>query len=125
MIASIQARGCADEEWSRALRAHALGALDEDEELWARVHKHVEGDDPCVSCRRYVRGLQGLALILPPLLPVGGHAGPDAILAHLVRRRPRGWPGQPSPCRRLRRLGLPARLAAAAACSAPFSLPAP
>jgi RNA polymerase sigma factor (sigma-70 family) len=85
IVASIQARGCGDDEWARALHAYALGALPEDEELWARVHDHVDGDDPCVPCQRYVRCLQGLAVVLPPLLPLGSHAGPEAILAHLYR----------------------------------------
>jgi RNA polymerase sigma factor (sigma-70 family) len=86
IIASIDARGCGGEEWQRALRDYALGTLAEDEQDYQRVHDHIDGKDACASCRRYVRGLQGLAAILPPLLPGVPHGGHEAgILAHLYR----------------------------------------
>ena len=86
IVASIEARGCGGEEWSRALRTYALGDLPEDEREYKRIRDHVEGEDPCVSCRRYVRGLQGLAAVFPPLLPAGLLGGHEAgILPHLQR----------------------------------------
>jgi DNA-directed RNA polymerase specialized sigma24 family protein len=86
VIASLDARGCGDGEWTRALRAYALGALEEDERDYQRVRAHIEGDEPCLRCRRYVRGLQGLAAILPPLLPGLPASGNESdILAHLYK----------------------------------------
>ena len=87
VVASIEARGCGGDEWSRLMRAYALGLLSEDEPDYQRAHAHVDGSDPCEACRRYVRGLRGLAAVLPPLLPPGLLGGHDAgsVLAHLSR----------------------------------------
>lgn len=76
IVAGIQARGCGGEEWARLMRAYALGLLTEDEIDYRRAHDHVEGPEACEACRRYVRGLRGLAVVLPPLLP------PDLIDGH-------------------------------------------
>jgi RNA polymerase sigma factor (sigma-70 family) len=73
IVASIEARGCGGDEWSRLMRAFALGLLSEEETDYRRALEHVEGPDACEACRRYVRGLRGLAAVLPPLLPAGGH----------------------------------------------------
>lgn len=67
VVASIEARGCGDEEWSRLMRDYALGLLAEDDRDYERAHTHVQDDEGCESCRRYVRALQGLAA-LPPLV---------------------------------------------------------
>jgi DNA-directed RNA polymerase specialized sigma24 family protein len=85
IVASIEARGCGGEEWSRMMRAYALGLLAEDEPDYRRAKEHVEGLDGCPACRRYVRGLRGLAAVLPPLLPPGVLEGHDAgsVLANL------------------------------------------
>lgn len=78
IVAGIQARGCGGDEWSRLMRAYALGLLAEDEPDYQRAHEHVEGPEPCEACRRYVRGLRRLAAVLPPLLPPGLLDGHDA-----------------------------------------------
>jgi DNA-directed RNA polymerase specialized sigma24 family protein len=87
IVASLEARGHdGDGEWSRLMRAYALGLLSEEEPDYKRALEHLEGDDPCESCRRYVRGLRGLAAVMPPLLPpglLGGHE--PAILSHLYQ----------------------------------------
>jgi RNA polymerase sigma factor (sigma-70 family) len=86
IVASLDARGCGGDEWARALRAYALGALGEDEPDYQRIYDHTNGKDPCQSCRRYVNGLRGLAAVCPPLLPglpLAGHE--TGILSHLVR----------------------------------------
>jgi DNA-directed RNA polymerase specialized sigma24 family protein len=87
VVASIEARGCGGDEWSRLMRAYALGLLSEDEPDYQRAHAHVDGPDPCEACHRYVRGLRSLAAVLPPLLPPGLLEGHDAarVLAHLSR----------------------------------------
>ncbi|HXC45402.1 MAG TPA: sigma-70 family RNA polymerase sigma factor [Solirubrobacteraceae bacterium] len=87
VVASIEARGCGGDEWSRLMRAYALGLLSEDEPDYQRAQAHVDGPDPCEACCRYVRGLRGLAAVLPPLLPPGLLEGHDAgsVLAHLSR----------------------------------------
>jgi RNA polymerase sigma factor (sigma-70 family) len=87
IVASLEARGCGGEEWSRMMRAYALGLLTEDEPDYQRALAHVDGPDRCEACRRYVRGLRGLAAVLPPLLPPGLLDGHDAasVLQHLVR----------------------------------------
>jgi len=81
IVASIEARGCGGDEWSRLMRAFALGLLSEEETDYRRALEHVEGPDACEACRRYVRGLRGLAAVLPPLLPAGGHE--TGVLAYL------------------------------------------
>ncbi|MGA2163250.1 MAG: sigma-70 family RNA polymerase sigma factor, partial [Solirubrobacteraceae bacterium] len=43
IVAGIQARGCGGDEWSRLMRAYALGLLAEDEPDYQRAHEHVEG----------------------------------------------------------------------------------
>jgi DNA-directed RNA polymerase specialized sigma24 family protein len=87
IVASLEARGCGGEEWSRMMRAYALGLLTEDEPDYQRALAHVDGPSACEACRRYVRGLRGLAAVLPPLLPPGLLDGHDAAstLQHLVR----------------------------------------
>ena len=66
------------------MRAYALGSLTEGDRDYPRAAAHVES---CDACRRYVRGLRGLAAILPPFgLPLGsigaGH-GTGGVLAYL------------------------------------------
>ncbi len=68
VVASIEARGCGDEEWSRLMRDYALGLLAEDDRDYQRAHAHIEDDEGCESCRRYVRALQGVAA-MPPVTP--------------------------------------------------------
>jgi DNA-directed RNA polymerase specialized sigma24 family protein len=87
VIACIEARGCGGDEWSRLMRAYALGLLSEDEPDYQRALQHVDGAEPCEACRRYVHGLRGLAAVLPPLLPPGLFDGHDAgnVLAHVSR----------------------------------------
>ena len=84
IVAGIDARGCGGDEWACMLRAYALGLLGEDERDYRRAREHIE---ECASCRRYVMGLRGLAVIVPPfappLMPVGGHEA--GLLAHLER----------------------------------------
>jgi DNA-directed RNA polymerase specialized sigma24 family protein len=79
IVASLSARGCGDEEWAGLIRAYAFSALDDDRE-YNRAAEHVE---QCESCRRYVRGLQGLAAILPPVGPLVPFAHPTIILGYL------------------------------------------
>jgi DNA-directed RNA polymerase specialized sigma24 family protein len=82
IVASISARGCGDDEWSRLMRDYALGLLGEEDRDYRRASEHIEN---CTSCRRYVMGLRGLAAIVPPVglpfIPAGGHE--TSILAHL------------------------------------------
>jgi DNA-directed RNA polymerase specialized sigma24 family protein len=86
VVAGIAARGCGDDEWSRLMCAYALGALDESEPDYRRAKEHIDGTEGCEACRRYVRGLRGLSVVLPPLLPFGLPAGYVAgILAYLRR----------------------------------------
>jgi RNA polymerase sigma factor (sigma-70 family) len=65
VVASLQARGCGGDEWSRALRAYAGGDLSEEGHDFRRVRHHLE-EDKCEACSRYVRGLQGLPALFPP-----------------------------------------------------------
>ena len=86
IITSINARGCGDQEWVALMRDYALGTLPEGGRDHRRAQAHVEGRGACASCRRYVRGLQGLAGVLPPLTPPPHIAGPLAgLLGHLRR----------------------------------------
>jgi len=82
IVASISARGCGDDEWSRLMRDYALGLLAEDDRDYPRAIDHIKG---CTACHRYVMGLRGLAAVIPPIglpmMPVGGHEA--GILAHL------------------------------------------
>jgi DNA-directed RNA polymerase specialized sigma24 family protein len=82
IIAAMDSRGCGDDEWARALRSFALGVMSEDSPDYQRIAEHV---GECASCKRYVKGLRGLAAVLPPfglpLGPVGHDSG--ALLAHL------------------------------------------
>lgn len=78
IVARMDARGCGDEEWSRALRSYALGLMDSQQPDYPRISKHIE---QCASCGRYVMGLRGLAAALPPIVPIGHDAG--TLLAHL------------------------------------------
>lgn len=84
VAASVQARGCGDEEWARALRAYALGGVAEASRDRQRVREHL---DSCHSCRRYVMCLRGLAAVLPapvgPLLRATGADHPHALVAWL------------------------------------------
>lgn len=87
VAAFLDARGCGDDEWARALRSFALGLIDDEHEC-ARISAHVE---ECESCRRYVHGLRGLAAVFPPLglrfAPFAHHhAGLLHVLAEWVRR---------------------------------------
>ena len=80
IVASLSARGCGDDEWAALMRAYAFSAI-EDEREYQRAADHVE---QCESCRRYARGLQGLAAIIPPLgpiVPMPGHE--TGILGYL------------------------------------------
>jgi DNA-directed RNA polymerase specialized sigma24 family protein len=97
VIASIDARGCGDGEWTRLLRAFALGVLAEEDRDHSRATAHIES---CAPCRRYVMCLRGLAAVMPPvglpLMPSGHEAG---ILAHVEkvfssRRRRLAWVAQ-------------------------------
>ncbi len=82
VVAGITARGCGGEEWTRLLRAYALGVLTAESRDFARAEAHIAD---CVPCKRYVMGLRGLAAIVPPaglpFMPVSGHEG--SILGHL------------------------------------------
>jgi DNA-directed RNA polymerase specialized sigma24 family protein len=84
IAAEIDARGCAEGEWSRLLRSYALGLLSETDRDYPRAEKHLE---ECEACDRYVKGLKGLAAVMPPVglpfMPMLGHE--KAILAHLYR----------------------------------------
>ena len=85
IVAGLQARGCGDDEWSRALRAYARGDLPGDGHDHRRVRDHLERDK-CEACCRYVRGLEGpAALALPGSLndkncrpPSGPHAAANS-----------------------------------------------
>lgn len=78
VAAAMEPRGCGDDEWGRALRSYALGAMSEDSPDYARVATHIRG---CASCKRYVMGLRGLAVLLPPLgRPGHGWAAPLSYL---------------------------------------------
>ncbi len=87
VVASIEARGCGGDEWSRLMRSYALGLLSEDEFDYQRAQAHLQEPDACEACRRYVQGLRGLAAVLPPVLPPGLLAGHEAgsVLVHLSR----------------------------------------
>jgi DNA-directed RNA polymerase specialized sigma24 family protein len=82
VVASITARGCGGEEWTRLLRAYALGTMTPEDRDYPRAEKHIA---ECAPCKRYVMGLRGLAVIVPPIgapfMPASGHEG--SILAHL------------------------------------------
>ena len=84
IAAEIDARGCAEGEWSRLLRSYALGLIAETDRDYPRAEKHVA---ECEACDRYVKGLKGLAAVMPPVglpfMPMLGHE--KAILAHLYR----------------------------------------
>jgi DNA-directed RNA polymerase specialized sigma24 family protein len=67
VVAMMQARGCGDDEWAGALRAHALGTMDPDSRDQDRVERHLQD---CQACKRYVVGLRGLSVVLPPFLPL-------------------------------------------------------
>lgn len=86
VVAGIETRGCGGAEWSRLLRAYALGALEESDRDYERALVHVED---CATCRRYVMGLRGLAGVLPPLAlplaPTLSGAHDAGILTHLYR----------------------------------------
>lgn len=76
IVASINARGCGEEEWARLIKSYALGLLAEDDRDHPRAAAHVA---ECEACQRYVNGLRGLTAILPPVaLPFG----PAAVAAH-------------------------------------------
>jgi DNA-directed RNA polymerase specialized sigma24 family protein len=80
IVASLSARGCGDEEWAGLMRSYAFSAIEDDRE-YKRAAEHVE---QCASCHRYVRGLQGLAAVIPPagpLVPWSGHE--TSILSYL------------------------------------------
>lgn len=80
IVASLSARGCGDEEWASLMRSYAFSAIEDDRE-YKRAAEHVE---QCTSCCRYVRGLQGLAAVIPPagpLVPWTGHE--TSILGYL------------------------------------------
>jgi DNA-directed RNA polymerase specialized sigma24 family protein len=84
VVATIDTRGCGDGEWARALRAFAVGAMNEDSPDFRRVAEHVRD---CATCERYVMGLRGLAALLPPVafpLARAGHRA-AAALAYLRR----------------------------------------
>jgi len=85
IVAAIQARGCGDAEWSRLMRNYALGLIPEHNRDHSRAQGHFEGPDACEPCRRYVRGLQGLAAILPPLVPIAPVSLARELLAHVYR----------------------------------------
>jgi DNA-directed RNA polymerase specialized sigma24 family protein len=82
VVASITARGCGGEEWTRLLRAYALGVLTPEDRDYARAEEHIAD---CLPCKRYVMGLRGLAAIVPPVglpfMPFTGHE--SSILQHL------------------------------------------
>jgi hypothetical protein len=82
IVASIDARGCGDDEWARLLRAYALGLLGENGRDYRRARDHIED---CAPCRHYVLGLRGLAAVMPPVVvrlsPLDGHG--SSVLAHL------------------------------------------
>ncbi len=84
IVAEIDARGCEEGEWSRLLRSYALGLISETHRDYPRAKKHL---DECEACERYVKGLRGLAAVMPPVglpfMPMLGHE--KAILAHLYR----------------------------------------
>lgn len=80
VVAGINARGCGDDEWARALRSFALGLTSEDSPDYPRISKHIE---ECEVCKRYVMCLRGLAAVLPPLVPFGHDI--TGLLAHIHR----------------------------------------
>lgn len=84
IAAEIDARGCAEGEWSRLLRSYALGLIAETDRDYPRAEQHIA---ECEACDRYVKGLKGLAAVMPPVslpfMPMLGHE--KAILAHLYR----------------------------------------
>ncbi len=88
IAATIRSRGCGPGEWSRLMQRYAMGMLEDDHPDYERAANHIEGAQPCGACLRYVRSLQGLAGILPPLglpfAPLGAHE--PGIVAHLAQR---------------------------------------
>ena len=68
------------------MKAYAFGVLDADGERWQLAADHLS---ECPGCRRYVRGLRGIAAVAPPIgLPLaalawvaGGTAGGGAAAA--------------------------------------------
>ncbi len=98
IVASIAARGCGSEEWARLMRDYALGLIAERDRDYPRAVEHVA---QCAACNRYVKGLGGLAAVLPvgPLTTTAPHS--TGILAYLerlvlrvghARGRIQGWP---------------------------------
>jgi DNA-directed RNA polymerase specialized sigma24 family protein len=84
VTAGIQARGCGGDEWSRALRAFALGLTRTDSPDYRRIAQHLT---ECASCERYVMGLRGLAVVLPPIgLPLGPLGSLLADIQRLITR---------------------------------------
>jgi RNA polymerase sigma factor (sigma-70 family) len=75
VVATIQARGCSDGEWSRLMRDYALGLLPEQNRDYLRAREHTEGPDACAACSRYVHALRGLSAVLPPFVPIGPPSG--------------------------------------------------
>jgi DNA-directed RNA polymerase specialized sigma24 family protein len=84
IVASMNARGCGEEEWTRLMQDYALGLLADDSRDYPRATAHVH---ECEACRRYVHGLRGLAAILPPPIVLLGPAAAAGhglnVLAHL------------------------------------------
>ncbi len=78
VVKTMQARGCGDDEWARAVRAFALGITDPDSPDYERIAHHI---DDCQPCKQYVLCLRGLTVIFPPILPLLGH--PEVLLAEL------------------------------------------
>lgn len=92
VVAVIDARGCGDDEWTRLLRAYALGAVGEEDRDYPRVERHL---GECQSCRRYVNVLRGLdAALLPPiwLLPASGAGGILGALRAIFGHHQGAWP---------------------------------
>jgi DNA-directed RNA polymerase specialized sigma24 family protein len=84
VVATIDSRGCGDNEWARALCSFAAGAMSEDSPDFRRMAEHVRD---CATCERYVMGLRGLAAVMPPYaLPLArvGHRA-AAVLAYARR----------------------------------------
>jgi DNA-directed RNA polymerase specialized sigma24 family protein len=86
VLATVDTRGCGDHEWAGLMRDFALGTLTPEDRDYQRARSHIEGPDACVPCQRYVRGLRGLAVALPPIVPLGHPAGPLAGLLAYLRR---------------------------------------
>lgn len=63
-----------DGDWCESrqslMKAYAYGVLDPDGERYALARAHLE---ECPACRKYVRGLRGIAAVVPPVwLPLAG-----------------------------------------------------